>query len=628
ASQGPFLVGGSGDITVAAKYYSGGPLSGADTNWYMSASTTVYTPPNRDDYVFGEWTPWWGYRNWYEEGSAYKAPRTWSLAGKTDATGAHTAHLEFLSSKPSLPMSVVANASVTDVNRQTWNASQAIIVHPSSLYVGLKVKRPFVEKGQPYTLDVIGVDLDGKAAPGAKIEVLAQRLDYQVKRGKFEQVRLEPQTCAVTAGKDPQPCAFQTPKGGEYEVIATIVDKEGRANETKLTFWVSGGEHPPAREVKQEIVQLIPDKKTYAPGDTAEILVQAPFYPAEAVVSWRRSGIVKLDRITMTGPTTTLKVPLTDAMTPNLFVHVDLVGTADRTDDKGDADPKLPKRVAYAVGELELAIPPTRRTLAVNVSPNVPKLAPGESAKLTVEVKDASGRPVRDAEAAVIVVDEAVLALSSAQFANPIDIFYGGRASGTTDHYSQAYVKLAKPERGVVARGGRRFESANGETETRDMVVLEKTAAEPPAEAAPTTPAPAPPPPPPPGQPMGGESSGKQNNAPIAVRSNFNPLAAFSPAVHTGADGRAQVTIKVPDNLTRYRVIAIAVAGDRQFGKGESALTARLPLMVRPSPPRFLNFGDTFKLPVVVQNQTDSPMTVRVAVRATNAAITEGAGRE
>jgi alpha-2-macroglobulin len=27
--------------------------------------------------------------------------------------------------------------------------------------------------------------------------------------------------------------------------------------------------------------------------------------------------------------------------------------------------------------------------------------------------------------------------------------------------------------------------------------------------------------------------------------------------------------------------------------------------MVRPSAPRFLNFGDQFELPVVVQNQTD-----------------------
>src|SRR5262249_34132170 len=53
-----------------------------------------------------------------------------------------------------------------------------------------------------------------------------------------------------------------------------------------------------------------------------------------------------------------------------------------------------------------------------------------------------------------------------------------------------------------------------------------------------------------------------------------------------------------------------------------------LPLMVRPSPPRFLNFGDVFELPVVVQNQTDAAMTVRVAVRTANASLTQGAGRE
>ncbi|HJU54608.1 MAG TPA: DUF6049 family protein, partial [Pyrinomonadaceae bacterium] len=77
----------------------------------------------------------------------------------------------------------------------------------------------------------------------------------------------------------------------------------------------------------------------------------------------------------------------------------------------------------------------------------------------------------------------------------------------------------------------------------------------------------------------------------------------------------------------RYRVMAVSVAGGRQFGMGESAITARMPLMARPSAPRFLNFGDRFELPVVVQNQTDQPMKVDVAVRATNAELTDGAGR-
>jgi len=49
--------------------------------------------------------------------------------------------------------------------------------------------------------------------------------------------------------------------------------------------------------------------------------------------------------------------------------------------------------------------------------------------------------------------------------------------------------------------------------------------------------------------------------------------------------------------------------------------------MVRLSPPRFLNFGDRFELPVVLQNQTDRPLDVQLAVRATNASLTAGAGR-
>ena len=122
-----------------------------------------------------------------------------------------------------------------------------------------------------------------------------------------------------------------------------------------------------------------------------------------------------------------------------------------------------------------------------------------------------------------------------------------------------------------------------------------------------------PPPPPKPAPGPGGEQ--------IRLREDFNALAVFAPSVRTDANGRAQVQVKLPDNLTRYRVMAVAVAGGKQFGSGEAAITARLPLMARPSAPRFLNFGDRFELPIVLQNQTDQAMTVDVAVRASNASF-------
>src|SRR6185436_20403946 len=72
----------------------------------------------------------------------------------------------------------------------------------------------------------------------------------------------------------------------------------------------------------------------------------------------------------------------------------------------------------------------------------------------------------------------------------------------------------------------------------------------------------------------------------------------------------------------------VAVAAGKYFGSGEANVTARLPLMVRPSAPRFLNFGDRFELPVVVQNQTNQAMTVDVVVQAGNLQLTAGAGQQ
>nr|MBA3542570.1 hypothetical protein [Deltaproteobacteria bacterium] len=361
ASQGPFLVGAGGDVTVNAKYYAGGALAGAPVTWSVSATPTSFTPPNRDDYVFGNWQPWWGgggrgdYEDYeYDEGPRYRSGRggkraertSWNFAGKTDAIGVHTLHLDFLSMKPAMPMSVQTTASVTDVNRQARSASSALVVHPAAFYVGLRSVRPFVEQGTPFDLDVIGVDLDGRPAIGAKVAVSVSRLEYSYDDGEYKTKEVDPQTCPVTVAKDAHPCHFATKQGGTYQVVATILDPQGRSNQTTLTFWVSGGERPPAREVAQEEVQIIPDKKEYSPGNTAELLVQAPFYPAEGIVTWRRSGIVKTERITFTGPSKVITVPIEDAMTPNLIVQVDVVGMATRADDKGLPDPKLPKRPA------------------------------------------------------------------------------------------------------------------------------------------------------------------------------------------------------------------------------------------------------------------------------------------
>ena len=95
-------------------------------------------------------------------------------------------------------------------------------------------------------------------------------------------------------------------------------------------MWVAGGKRPPNRGVEEEKVELIPDREEYKAGDTAQILVQAPFYPAEAAMTLRRSGIVKVVRFRIDGPTYTLRLPIEEAWTPNVHVQVDLVGAEPR----------------------------------------------------------------------------------------------------------------------------------------------------------------------------------------------------------------------------------------------------------------------------------------------------------
>ncbi|MFW2390610.1 MAG: alpha-2-macroglobulin family protein [Polyangiales bacterium] len=612
-TPGPYIVGGHAEVTARAAYYAGGPLANADVRWNVTATRTTFTPPGRDEFVFGKWRPWWR-GHWFPPEPQEIARETFEAM--TDAAGQHTLRVDFDSVTPPEPVSVVAQSSVTDVNRQTWASSATMLVHPSDLYIGVKQDRYFVESGKPIEVAAIVVDQEGNAIAGRDATIEAVRLDWRYRNGEYEEVEADRQQCARTSGKEPFECELETPEGGTYRVTARVVDDEGRANETQVTVWVSGGKQPVARNVEQERITLIPSKKEYAPGDVAEVLLQAPFYPAEGLVTLRRSGIVKTERIRVDGPTKTLRVPIVDGHTTNVFLHVDLVGSAERLDDEGNADPSLPKRVAYAEGELDLKVPPKHRTLSVDVKPVESRLAPGEGTKLRVRVADAKGKPVADSELAVIVVDESVLALSDYQTPNPIAAMYHERSADVTEHHNRAFVKLAKPDRDQFAQADLeegRVGGARGMAADMAMEAVPASASMPEKSRSVRR--------------KRGDDGGAAAGPTIDVRTNFNALAVFAPAVRTGKDGSATVEVKLPDNLTRYRVMVAAVDHGRQFGHGESSITARLPLMVRPAAPRFLNFGDKFELPIVVQNQTDRAMNVQVAVRATNMALTDGAGR-
>ncbi|HXG94319.1 MAG TPA: DUF6049 family protein [Blastocatellia bacterium] len=616
ASEGPHFVGASATATVSASYYAGGGLQNAPVSWRVMTSQARFTPPNRDDFIFGKWIPWW------IEYNPYTPQKVETFTGRTDGAGKHTVRMEFASVNPPQPSNVTAEASVMDVNRQSWTATTSLLVHPADLYVGIRSPRTFVQKGEPLVVQSIVSDLDGKLIAGRAIRMRAVLMDWVYEKGEWKQQEKNPQECTVQSSMNPVECRFETKEGGMYRVTADVEDDRARKNESEMTLWVAGGKVIPKRDVEMEEAQLIPDRKEYRAGDTAEILIQSPFYPAEGVVTLRRSGIVSAERFTMNEASHTLRIPIQEGYTPNVYVQVDLVGAAARTDNEGKPVDKLPKRPAFASGSLNLQVPPIARKLAVTAAPRVKALDPGGETTVDVEVRDSAGNAVAGSELAIVVVDESVLALTGYRIGDPISTFYSQRGSDASDHHLRANVLLANPQDLLVNNlpvNGREFERLQSLAKLQPGAATETvnvTAAAPPA--APERMARA---------RKAKNGGGDDEPEPIRMRENFNALAVFAPAVPTDANGRASVKVKLPDNLTRYRIMAVAVAGGKQFGGGESTITARLPLMARPSAPRFLNFGDKVELPVIVQNQTDAPMEVDVAVRATNAELTEGAGR-
>jgi uncharacterized protein YfaS (alpha-2-macroglobulin family) len=313
----------------------------------------------------------------------------------------------------------------------------------------------------------------------------------------------------------------------------------------------------------------------------------------------------------------TLRLPLDEAMTPNVFVQVDLVGAAVRVDDEGNALPSLPKRPAFASGEIKLEIPPAARRLSVTATPRETVLEPGAETLVNVEVKDAQGRSVQGTDTAVIVVDESVLALTNYKLADPLSIFYAERNEDVNDYHLREKVKLANPETVRKPAEANQAQDATmlGNASSRPLPLQGRASMSFMMTMADTV------------NVVSTSVGSSESQAQIALRQNFNALAVFAASVPTDASGHAQVKVKLPDNLTRYRVMAVSVAGGRLAGFGESAITARKELMARPSAPRFLNYGDAAELPVVLQNQTNQAMNVNVAVRVSNAELTAGAGR-
>lgn len=574
----PRLAGDTAVFHISGRYLFGAPMAGASVRW-IARRDPVYgwalEIPGTDGFMIGQYGS-----SWFDDpepGSEIVRSAVDSL----DAAGRMELEVPLAPASNGLAARTSLLATVADANRQQVSAGASVIVHPADFYIGARATSGsgFWRAGEPAVLDVIAVRPDGERVPGVEVSGVLVRREWHVARrvrdGVVQQVggwvSDTVATCVVRTDAEPVPCSFTPPEGGAYTVTLRAKDGAGRETVTAFHRWVSGSGWVPWDDRTQLKMEIIADKDRYAPGDTATLFFASPFTDAEAWITVERERILESRRLRLTSGATTLKLPITEEHAPNVFVSMIVV--RGRSAPPGPLDD--PGRPTLRVGYAELRVTPEVKRLAVEVAPLAPEYRPGDTARVRIAVRDADGRGHR-AEVTLWAVDEGVLALTGYRTPDPIDLIYPPRGLGMRLASNLANVAPQVPE---------------GEKGKRE-----------------------------PGGGGGGDLSG-------ILRSRFQSTAFFLGSVVTDENGDAVAEAKLPDNLTTFRVMAVAVTAGDRYGSGEADLLVTRPLVARPALPRFVREGDRFEAGVVLNSRLGGTVNARVEARAQGIRLIDG-GRQ
>ena len=560
--------------TVEARYLFGAPMGRAAVRWSLRQESILgggVEIPGTDGFYIGD-SGWW-----YEEMSEARAPVKVPASGidTLDGAGRLALRLRLAETDRGRPSRATIEATVTDVNRQTVSAFASLVVHPADFYLGAKPEGEsyFWTAGAPASIALIAVRPDGRRVSGVRVEgAIVRREWHQVRRERDGFAELVGEwisdtvaRCAVTTAADARPCGFTPAQGGSYIATFRAADAAGRAVSTSLYRWTVGSDWVPWNDESQFKMDVVPDRTRYAVGDTATILFASPFTGAEAWITLEREGLLEQRRLRIESGTTTLKLPITEAHAPNVFVSI--VVARGRSAPPGPLDD--PGRPTVRIGYAELRVTPERKRLTVGLTPLATEYRPGDTARVAVAVRDAAGRGARG-EVTLWAVDEGVLALTGYQTPDPLDLLYRPRGLGMRLASTLTTVTPQVPE----GEKGKRAPGGGGGADAADI-----------------------------------------------LRSRFQTTAFYLGSLVTNAEGKGVASARLPDNLTTFRLMAVAVTDGDRYGSGQSSLLVTRPLVARPALPRFLREGDRFAAGVVVNRREGAPASATVEARSTGATL-------
>jgi len=554
---------------VNARYLFGAPMNKRPTHWTFTRSPRFSAPAAVTEFFPDER---WTFVGWAPSDLTQRSPEVKADDGTLDAVGTLPLTLE-TDAKAGLPLAYTLEGDVEDVSRQHIANRATIVVHPAPWYIGVRNVPLFNDARNGLQTELVAVGLDGKAVPGVAIDVKLTQVQWSsVRRAEgngfytweTERKDLPAGEWHLTSAATPVPLNVPLPSGGYFVLEARADADQGRFAVTRKSFYAIGDGYTAWQRYDHNRIDLVADRSTYKPGDTAKIMIQSPWEQATALVTTEREGIRTHRQFALTSTQHSIDVAIEDGDIPNVFVSVLLV--KGRTKPIGDAekedDPSDPGKPSFRLGYLQLGVEDASKRLTVAVSANREEYRPANNATVTVDVKDRQGRGTAS-EVTLWAVDYGVLSLTGYRTPDVLDSVYVRKALQvlTEDGRQKIISRRVITPKGDTDGGGGGVEGVAG-----------------------------------------------------GVRQDFRVLAFWLGSVTTDGNGHATADVKLPESLTTYRIMA--VAGDRasRFGSADGEIRINKPVTLKATFPRFLAVGDKASFGAVITSQlkTGGPATVTI----------------
>ena len=548
---------------VNARYLFGAAMGARPVSWKFTKSP-AYGAPSEITEKFGD--DRWVFVGWGDDGET-APPDTGEIRseqGKLAQNGQLTLTLD-TKRDAGVPYVYRLEGDVEDASRQHIANRASATVHPAPWYIGVRRPSYFLEQKAGLETEIVAVGLNGVPSAGVPVEVTLTQVQWtSVRRAEgngfytwdTERKAIPAGKWTVTSAADPVPLEIPFTSGGYFVLEATGRHVDGRFAVTRTSFYVLGSGYTAWARFDHNRIELVPERQTYKPGDTARIMIQSPWEQATALVTTEREGIRSHRQFALTSTQQSISIPITEADIPNVFVSVLLVkgrtvaaAAATAVASKPETDASDPGKPSFRMGYVELKVEDRSKRLSVAVAANKEEYRPASDATVRLDVKDHQGRGTAS-EVTLWAVDYGVLSLT---------------AYRTPDVLGSVYVRKA-------------LQVLN--SDSRQRIVSRRVLT-----------------------PKGAAEGGGGGAANADMRSDFRVLAFWIGSVTTGVDGRATVDVKLPESLTTYRIMA--VAGDRssRFGFGDAEVRTNKPLTLKPTYPRFLAVGDRAFFGAVVGSQ-------------------------